>query len=99
MRIDISDARSVQFLLFNEMLYFRVASKVAVRKMTQSVEDYFSLSQRSQGQFTHDERMSLHLQRLQLPLQYSISIPQMVNPYGRIDQNHLCFRPAARYRL
>jgi hypothetical protein len=86
--VNIANPKTKEGVSFDEAQDLTIACHYRWRQILQGLQYRIPLTQISQGKLTDHERMNEHLPRSEQCLQPSIAFPQMVNPYGRINQNH-----------
>ncbi len=89
MDIVISDATPEQGVANDEMQNFRVGCDDGMGQVRQGAQHHLSLTQIAQGEFADDKRMAQNHSGIEQPDENLVAGAQMINPDGRIDQDHV----------
>jgi hypothetical protein len=88
MGIDVSDAKPIEVMLVDVVQHLAVRCRDGLGQIGQGLQNELPLPQVPQSQFTDHKGIRQHLPSIEQPNQKLIARPQMVDPYGRVDQNH-----------
>ncbi len=93
MRINISDARSNEFLPLNEFQHFTVACRHHMRQSLQSAQSDLTIFDAAQCQFPDNKLMTENLIFRQKIDKHLVPMPKMLNPNRCINKNHCLIQP------
>src|SRR5487761_1960936 len=88
MCVDVSDSSTKKRFILDEMQHLFIRGCRNLRQILQSAQDDIAILQTAQGQFANDKTVSQHPACVQEVRQFSLAMPQMINPYRCVNQDH-----------
>src|SRR5438132_10287028 len=98
MRIDPAYPPAMQPLALNNAHHFLVLRPLRLGQGLEQGKDLLPVAQNPACQLTDDERMDQHLRVLQEGLELAVSSAQVIDPDGRVNEDHAT-RPDRRRRI
>ena len=95
--VDVSDAEALERLSLDEGKDFVGGGQVGLREATEQCQDFPALGEIPEGELAGDPRVAKNAALLQVSGEAATTGPEVVDPRGSVNEDHLRCRATARW--